>query len=111
MFSDPLPLQLLWKNNFCSIFWNGVDLPPSYVGNVFKYTVFFFDVTPSEIYLANDETKLKQETNYFCPEFFFDKTTTPNPWDQINFDLLQKLLLTTVIFSEASLKPCLHIAL
>ena len=42
MFCDPLPLQLLSKNHFFLIFWNGVDLPPSYLDNVFKYTVFFF---------------------------------------------------------------------
>ena len=37
----PLPLQLLSKNHLFLIFWNGVDLPPSYLDNVFKYTVFF----------------------------------------------------------------------
>ena len=31
----------------CVIFWNGVDLPPSYMGKVFKYTGFFLDVTPN----------------------------------------------------------------
>ena len=42
LFCDPLPLQLLSKNNFFWFFWNGVDLPPSYLDNVFKYTVFFW---------------------------------------------------------------------
>ena len=42
MFCDPLPLQLLSNNHLFSIFWNGVSLPPSYLDNVFKYTVFFF---------------------------------------------------------------------
>ena len=41
MFCDPLPLQLLSKNHFFLISWNGVDLPPSLLDNVFKYTVFF----------------------------------------------------------------------
>ena len=45
MFCDPLPLQLLSKNHFFSIFWNGVDLPPSYLDNVFKYNVCVF-LTP-----------------------------------------------------------------
>ena len=47
MFCDPFPLQLLSKNHFFSIFWNGVDLPPSYSGNVFQYTGGVFDVTPN----------------------------------------------------------------
>ena len=43
MFCDPLPLQLLWKIHFLfSLFWNGVDLPPSYLDYVFEYTVCFF---------------------------------------------------------------------
>ena len=29
------------KNHFISIFWHGVYLPPSYMDNVNKYTVFF----------------------------------------------------------------------
>ena len=41
MFCDPLPLQFLSKNPFFSIFGNGVHLPPSYLANVFKYTVFW----------------------------------------------------------------------
>ena len=41
MFCDPLPLQLLSKNNFFSIFWNGGYLPSSYLDNVFIYTGFF----------------------------------------------------------------------
>ena len=50
MFCDPLPLQLLSKNHFFSFFWNWVDLPPSYLDNVFKYTVYFFDGTPKDLY-------------------------------------------------------------
>ena len=41
MFCDPLPLQLMSKNHLFLISWNGVDLPPSFLGNVFRYTVFF----------------------------------------------------------------------
>ena len=41
MFCAPLPLHLLSKNHFISFFWNGVDLPPFYLDDVFKYTVFF----------------------------------------------------------------------
>ena len=36
-------------SNFCQtiiLFWNGVDLPPSYLDNVFKYTVLFFLTAP-----------------------------------------------------------------
>ena len=43
MFCDTLPLQLLSKNHLFLIFWNGVDLPPSFSDNVFKYTVFFLE--------------------------------------------------------------------
>ena len=43
---DPLLLLFLSKNNFIKNFWNGVDLPPSCLDNVCKYTVFFFEVTP-----------------------------------------------------------------
>ena len=46
MFCAPLPLQLLSKNHFISCFWNGVDLPPSYLDDVFKYTGFFLEITP-----------------------------------------------------------------
>ena len=46
MFCDTLPLQLLSKIHFFWFFWNGVDLPPSYLDNVFKYTVFFLEITP-----------------------------------------------------------------
>ena len=50
MFCDPLPLQFMSKNNFYLIFWNGVDLPPSYLDNVFQYTVVFFDGTPKNMF-------------------------------------------------------------
>ena len=53
MFCDPLPLQLLSKIHFFSNFWHGVDLPPSYLDNVFKYTVFFFDGTPKQACMHN----------------------------------------------------------
>ena len=46
MFCDTLPLQLLSKNHIFLIFWNEVDLPPSLLDNVFKYTVFFLEITP-----------------------------------------------------------------
>ena len=46
MFCDPLPLQLLSKNDLISFFWNWVDLPPSYLDDVFKYTGFFFGDYP-----------------------------------------------------------------
>ena len=42
MFCNPLPPQLLSKIDFFSIFWNEVDLPHSYLDNVFKYPGFFF---------------------------------------------------------------------
>ena len=48
MFCDPLPLQLLSKKQIFSIFWNGADLPPSYLDHVFKYTAFFFRVPVRE---------------------------------------------------------------
>ena len=43
MFCDPLPLQLLSKNHLFPIFWNWVNLPPSYLNNVFKYTGIFLE--------------------------------------------------------------------
>ena len=46
MFCDPLPLQILSKNPFFLNFWNVVDLPPSYLDDVFKYTGFFLEITP-----------------------------------------------------------------
>ena len=46
MFCDPLPLQLLLKNHFFSIFWYGVDLPPFYLDAVFKYIVCLFLTVP-----------------------------------------------------------------
>ena len=39
---EPLPLLFLSKNNFAKKFWIGVDLPPSCLDNVCKYTVFIF---------------------------------------------------------------------
>ena len=37
------------KNHFISIFWHGVYLPPSYLDNVNKYTVFFLTLPLNEI--------------------------------------------------------------
>ena len=42
----PLPLLLLSKNYFAKNFWIWVDLPPSYLDNVCKYTGFFFGRHP-----------------------------------------------------------------
>ena len=43
---DSLPPLPLSKNHFFLIFWNEVDLPPSLLDNVFKYTGFFLEITP-----------------------------------------------------------------
>ena len=42
MFVTPSLLSLCQKIIFFLFFWNWVDLPPSLLDNVFKYTVFFF---------------------------------------------------------------------
>ena len=62
MFCDPLPLQLLSKIHFFSNFWHGVDLPPSYLDNVFKYTVFFFWTSP----LIHIHPKIPLSFVHFC---------------------------------------------
>ena len=46
MFCDTLPLQYMSKTHFFWFFLNGVDLPPSYLDNVFKYICTVFFTTP-----------------------------------------------------------------
>ena len=41
-FVTPSLSNFCQKNLFFLFFWNGVDLPPSYLDNVCKYTVCFF---------------------------------------------------------------------
>ena len=70
MFCDTLPLQLLSKIYFFWFFWNGVDLPPSYLDNVCKYTGGFLDGTPknadefwnkSDFYMVDKDNHKKKK--------------------------------------------------